>query len=406
MPNTWNCVVGSASFNYLTEAEKNSNALLLANILRGKGWNDIAIAGLFGSVSIEGIFNPGQCEVNYGVPTGNQDTSYNWGLGFIQWTKPSGGNINPLLQYAYDNNANWWDGDLQAEYLDHCDDPSYTYYLWGWLQDPDYPYTFQQFKTSMESPAQAAKVWLYNVERPGHSDSEAIRAEYAEDWYNFLRDSAYTPRLDYTGTDTSPYYTTYNPYWSWTIEDGERVWLGMNNCTAYAFGRWNELAQVSGYNTRWPLGDGANWVRDGIAKGYQSGNVPQLGAAISWKKYDGEGVLISNHVAIVEEIQYDGNGNPVSFTISQSAFNHNRPAPDRPDQRGPNQVGYNYFPWFWTDTVYMNNLDFVYGSGSFQGFLYHPSISPVPTPPIPPVPPGPSSIGRKMPFIFYLKRHI
>ena len=170
----------------------------------------------------------------------------------------------------------------------------------------------------------------------------------------------------------------------------------MNNCTAYAFGRWNELAQVTAYNTNWPTGNGCDWVRDGIAKGYSSGNVPQLGAAISWKRYE-NGVLVSNHVAIVEEIQYDANRNPVSFTISQSAFNGGQPAPGH-GPRGPQEPGYNYFPWFWTDTVYMSNLDFSYGSGSFQGFLYHPSISPVP--------PTPPSYGRKMPFIFYLKRHI
>ena len=398
---TWYSVVGSSSYTYLTQAQKEHNAMNIAVVLRALGWTDVAIAGLFGNIDYEGIFNPGQCEVDYGVPTGNNDTSYDYGLGFIQWTKTGSSTINPLLRYASDNNANWYDGDLQAGYLDKADDPTYTYGGWGWIQspyDPQYQITFTAFKSLNSSPSFAAKCWLYDVERPGNpSASENIRAQRAEEWYMFLQRSAYVPRLDYAGTDTLPYYTTYNPYWSWgTDEHGNPEWLGMNNCTAYAFGRWNELAQVTGYNTNWPTGNGADWVSDGIAKGYSSGTVPQLGAAISWKRYE-NGVLVSNHVAIVEEIQYDSNRNPVSFTISQSAFNNGQPAPGT-GSRGPQQAGYNYFPWFWTDTVYMNNLDFLYGSGSFQGFLYHPSISPVP--------PTPPTTGRKMPFIFYLKRHI
>ena len=394
----WNYVVGADSFSYLTQEEKEENALIIADILRPLGWSDAAIAGVMGNMSIEGIFNPGQGEVGYGLPSSIYDTSYAGGLGLIQWTKPSGGNINPLLRYAQTKNKEWWDGDMQVEYLDHCDDPDYTFYLWGWSTSPStaIDISFDDFK-QLTSPTYCASIWFRNVERPADpTASESLRQQYAAEWYNYITThSNYVPRLDYTGTDTSPYYTTYNPYWSWTIEEGERVWLGMNNCTAYAFGRWNELAQVSGYNTYWPLGDGADWVRDGIAKGYESGNVPRLGAAISWKKGTS-----SNHVAIVEEIQYDSNNNPVSFTISQSAFNHNTPAPGTGD-RGPDQAGYNYFPWFWTDTVYMNNLDFVYGSGSFQGFLYHPNISPSPIPPTPPTP-----TNRKMPFIFYLKRHL
>lgn len=389
---TWYYVVGSSSYNYLTTEQKQSNALLLMSKLKALGWTDIAIAGLFGNIDYEGIFNPGQCEVDYGVPSGNDDTSYDYGLGLIQWTKPSGATLNPLLHYAGDNNKNWYDGDLQAEYLDHADDYSYTYGDWGWIQKPQYPISFQQYKQLNTTPTYAAYAWVYNLERPSDPESSgATRAANAEQWYTFIQQNSYVPRLDYVGTDTLPYYREYNAYFGY---DSEGDWIGLNNCTAYAFGRWNELARVTSYNTNWPVHDGADWVSDGIAKGYQSGNVPQLGAAISWKKIVG-GELVSNHVAIVEEIQYDGNGNPVSFTISQSAFNGGRPAPDT-GERGPTQRGYNYFPWFWTDTVYMNNLDYVYGSGSFQGFLYHPSIIPTPTP-------SPATQGRKMPFIFYLR---
>lgn len=391
----WYSVVGSSDY-YLTQSEREANAATLTKILRWYGFSDIAIAGIFGNISHEGVFNPGQCEVNHGVPSGNYDTSYNYGLGFIQWTKPYAGDINPLLKYAQEQNKNWYDGDLQAEYITHADD-ALNYNLWGWQQDPAYPVTFAYFKTLNTTPTEASNIWIYNVERPGDpAATAAARATDAERWYTFIQSVVnYEPRLTYVGTDTLDYYTHWNPYWSWGIVDDETAWLGMNNCTAYAFGRWNELAQVTGFNTNWPTGNGADWVADGIAKGFDHGNVPQLGAAISWKRYEGD-KLVSNHVAIVEEIQYDSNNNPVSFTISQSAFNHNQPP-----GRGPTMRGWEGHPWFWTDTVLMSNLDFGYGAGSFQGFVYHPNIAPVPpTPPTPPTPTG----GRKMPFILYLKR--
>ena len=383
----WYYVVGDESYDYLTQAQMEYNATLLTTVLRAKGWSDIAIAGALGNIQHEGILNPGQCEVGYGVPSGNNDSSYDYGLGLIQWTKPSGGNINPLLRYASANNKNWYDGDLQAEYIDYADDYSMNYGYWGWIETSTYPVSFSDFKQLNTTPSEAAYIWLYNLERPSNPSASApTRAENAERWYSYIH---YVPRLDYTGTDTLAYYREWNPYFAY---DGEGDWIGMNNCTAYAFGRWNELARVTGYNTNWPIHDGSDWYADGVAKGFDHGTIPRLGAAISWTYPNG------GHVAIIEEIQYDSNGNPVSFTTSNSAFNGGEPAPDT-GERGPNQQGYNYFPWFYLETVYMNDLDHGNGTGSFNGFIYHPNMSP--TPPIPPAP-----LHRKMPFIFYLKRQL
>lgn len=373
MATTW--VAGN---RYLTQAEMENNAQMFYLRMTTYGFSLNAIAGMLGNIQTESGINPGIWE--------NLDP-FEGGYGLVQWT-------------PYSNYSNWagagWEnnGDKQCERINYEFANGLQYYPTG-----SHPLTAGQFKVSNDSAADLAETFLYNYERPSDpSASVAARRSQGTAWYQYLLNTvAYTPRLDYTGTDTLPYYTTYNPYWSWgTDEYGNPEWLGMNNCTAYAFGRWNELAQVTGYNTNWPVGNGADWVADGIAKGYASGTVPQLGAAISWKKVNEQGVLTSNHVAIVEEIQYDSNGNPVSFTISQSAFNNGQPAPGH-GPRGPQEPGYNFFPWFWTDTVYMNDLDYDYDPGSFQGFLYHPNISP--TPPVPPTP-----TGRRMPFIFYLKR--
>lgn len=358
--------------NYLSQSEMENNAQMFYARMTAYGFSLNAIAGMLGNIQSESGINPGIWE--------NLEP-YVGGYGLVQWTPYT--NYSDWAGSGWENN-----GDKECERINYEFVNGIQYY-----PTTSYPLSGSEYKVSTHTPEYLAEAFLYNYERPSDpSATIATRRSQARAWYDYLAGQvAYTPRLTYVGTDTLNYYTHWNPYWSLGVVDGETVWLGMNNCTAYAFGRWNELAQVTGYNENWPTGNGADWVADGIAKGFDHGNVPRLGAAISWKKG-----TESNHVAIVEEIQYDGNGNPVSFTISQSAFNHNTPKPGT-GERGPNQAGYEDFPWFWTDTVYMNNLDFLYGSGSFQGFVYHPNI--VPTPPTPPTP-----TFRKMPFIFYLKR--
>lgn len=363
MATTW-----VAKNDYLNQSEMENNAEMFYSRMISYGFSLNAIAGMLGNIQHESTINPGIWE---------SLDPYEGGYGLVQWT--------PYTNYSNWAGAGWENnGDKQCERIAYEFANGLQYY-----STDEYPLTASQFKVSDLSPEYLAEAFLANYERPGDpSASIAYRRQYARNWYNYLSATvAYTPRLEYTGTDQLPYYREWNPYFSY---DAHGDWLGMNNCTAYAFGRWNELAQVTGYNTNWPTGDGEQWYSQGIAKGFDYGNEPRLGAAISWSYPNG------GHVAIVEEIQYDNNGNIVSFTTSNSAYNGGQPAPNT-GERGPNQAGYNYFPWFYLETVYMNNLDNGYGTGSFNGFIYHPSITP--TPPIPPIP-----SGRKMPFIFYLKR--
>lgn len=381
----WYYVVGDQQYDYLTQSQMEYNATLLTIVLRAKGWTDIAIAGALGNIQHEGILNPGQCEVGSGVPSGNNDTSYTGGLGLVQWTKPSGGNINPLLRYASENNKNWYDGDLQAEYINHADD-SLNYGLWGWIQTSTYPVSFSEFKVLNTSPSNAAYIWLYNLERPANPSASApTRAQNAENWYSFIQSSSYVPRLTIGSIYSSPYYTTWNAYYP-TYQ--------MPNCTAYAFGRWNELTDTRERHSNFPTGQGCDWYPQGLNKGFTGGMIPQLGSAACWW-YEGEedGVIVpTGHVAIVEQINYDSNGNPVSFVTSNSAW-YRGSGWDEPEDD---------WPWFYLNTISMSNLDDPWGThpeGYFQGFLYNQNISPIPPSPTP-------VTHRKMPFIFYLKRHI
>lgn len=383
----WYYVVGDERYDYLTQAQMEYNAILLTTVLRAKGWTDIAIAGALGNIQHEGILNPGQCEVGRGVPSGNNDTSYDYGLGLIQWTKPSAGDINPLLRYASSQNKNWYDGDLQAEYIDYADDYSMNYGYWGWIETSAYPISFSDFKQLSTSPSNAAYIWLYNLERPNDpSGSAPTRAQNAENWYQFIQQASYTPRLEMGNIYSSPYYTTWDAYYP-TYQ--------MPNCTAYCYGRWNELCDYRESHNRFPTGMGYQWYSQGIAKGFTGGTVPQLGAVACWD-YMGidEGEYThTGHVAVVEQINYDANRNPVSIVTSNSAWWR-----DEDEGIGTPTEGY---PYFYTETINLSSINDPWGrdQSQFLGFLYNENIIPVP-----PVPPTPTH--RKMPFIFYLKRHI
>lgn len=180
----------------------------------------------------------------------------------------------------------------------------------------------------------------------------------------------YYPRLDYNGTDTLDYYTTANPFFTsyeFNPDTGNYEWLWMPNCTAYAFGRWNELAQEHNYNTRWPLGDGESWYSSCQSKGYPvSQTLPLLGAAMCWTYNDGSP---GGHVAIIEEITYDSNNQPLTITTSNSAWNGYQP-PRYPQ---------NAFPWFYLEHISMSNLNHHTGQ-LFLGFCYHPDLDPAPIP--------------------------
>lgn len=369
---------------YLSDAEMRNNAEMFYDAMHNLGFSLNAIAGILGNAQTESGINPGIWE---------SLDPFNGGYGLLQWT-------------PYTNYSNWAGTGWQDNGQKECERIQYEF-LNGIQYYPtvSYPMLALEFMTSLDSPEDLAETFLYNYERPADpSSSVNARRTQARAWFDYLTVYSYTPRLTYTGTDSSPYYTIWNPYWSWgTDAHGNPTWLGMNNCTAYAFGRWNEIAQVTGFNYNWPTGNGEDWYSQGIAKGFAYGNVPQLGAAISWS-YPGGG-----HVAVVEQINYDAQGNPTSFVTSNSAYNHGQPKPGT-GSRGPNQAGYNDFPWFYLETVDMNNLDNGYGTGSYNGFIYHPNIhstpvppGPPPTPPTPPTPPAPYT-GSKMPFMLYLKR--
>ena len=176
----------------------------------------------------------------------------------------------------------------------------------------------------------------------------------------------FTPRLNYNGTDTLDYYTTANPFYTayeYNPDTGVYEWLWMPNCTAYAFGRFNELAQEHNLNYRWPTGNGDSWYAAAPGKGLQRGQVPALGAAMCWSYTNDPDA--GGHVAIIERMDYNAFNVLTNIVISNSAFNHYDP-PRYPQ---------NAFPWFYLENVDPNNLNH-YANWHFNGFVYHPNYPP------------------------------
>mgnify|MGYP003602314787 CR=1 FL=1 len=162
----------------------------------------------------------------------------------------------------------------------------------------------------------------------------------------------FTPRLTSDGMLNNPYWYADNPFY--------QAGYGLPNCTCYAWGRWYEITGKS--PDKLPLGDAKTWYADAQANGLSVGGVPQLGAILC-TYYDNGG-----HVAVVEEIR----GNEI--TISNSGY--------------PST-------YFWIEDLQPPYLAPWTPSGAYvQGFIY------LADSPIPPVPTN----GRKMPFIYYMKR--
>ena len=359
MATTW-----VADNRYLNQAEMENNAQLFYLRMHNYQFSLNAIAGILGNAQHESSINPGIWE---------SLDPYEGGYGLLQWT--------PYTKYSDWAGSGWQNnGDKECERIAYEFANGIQYY-----PTESYPMTAQQFRTSNASAADLAEVFLYNYERPGDpSASVASRRQYATNWYNYLLQTvAYTPRLSIGDIYSSPYYTTWDAYYP-TYQ--------MPNCTAYVYGRWNELCDYRERHNRFPVRMGYQWYSDGLALGFTGGMTPVLGAVACWD-YMGwdEGVYThTGHVAVVEQINYDSNGNPVSIVTSNSAWYR-----DEHDQPGTPHDG---FPYFYTETIPLSSINDPWGrdGSTFQGFLYNQNIVPVP--------PTPTPTGRRMPFIFYLKR--
>ena len=153
----------------------------------------------------------------------------------------------------------------------------------------------------------------------------------------------FIPRLTAPAED-DPYYTVYSPYWQGGV--------GMPNCTAYSYGRINELKQVASYadaltRTHLSRRNARKWWDEN--DGYARGQDPQVGAVAVF-----EGIARTpqgdtyGHVMVVEQ----ADGDTVTLSGSDADV----------DGSGGR--------YFYVDTMAMDGLHDPSYHGGLIGFIY------------------------------------
>jgi len=151
----------------------------------------------------------------------------------------------------------------------------------------------------------------------------------------------FNPRLTTPSSSNKYYNSNMNPF----VPAGYGMFQNNGNCTAYAYGRFMEEANMSKCNLS--TANAEKWYTKN--DGYKRGQSPKLGAVACW---EGKGSA-AGHVAIVEQINSDG-----SITLSNSGWH--------------------------SSLFYLTRIRPPYNIGSgyrFQGFIYNPTeFDPSPTP--------------------------
>ena len=169
---TWEWIKGN---RYLSQEERDNNAVITAAYLTTKGWNRNAISGLLGNFWRESTINPGIWQDLIIDPSG--------GYGLAQWT--------PSTKWTNYANSQGWNIDDGYKQLDFIDlDP-----LGEYIPTGTYPETLAQYKVSNNSPEDCASAWLYNYERAGVV-AEQERREWARYYYNLLENIPTLPPVE------------------------------------------------------------------------------------------------------------------------------------------------------------------------------------------------------------------
>lgn len=143
---TW--VVGN---RYLSQAEQDNNAQIVATWCINRGWSKNAICGMLGNMARESNVNPGLWQ-SLIVGSGGGG-----GFGLVQWTPWTN-----FTNWADSQGYEWTDGYAQLEWIDVQTVPAGQ-----WIPTSSYPISFDEFKTSNNNIEWLVYAFLKNFERAG-----------------------------------------------------------------------------------------------------------------------------------------------------------------------------------------------------------------------------------------------
>lgn len=157
---------------YLTMPQMQGNALEIYTFFAARGWTLNAIAGMCGNMQSESNINPAIWQdLIYG--------NYSGGYGLVQWTPATN-----YTNWASVNGYDITDPIGQMIWIDTLSASSGQ-----WIPTSGYPLSWDNFKTSTESPEYLASAFLKNFERAG-VEVESARRSQARYWYDYLNQYA------------------------------------------------------------------------------------------------------------------------------------------------------------------------------------------------------------------------
>ncbi|WP_409373733.1 phage tail tip lysozyme [Streptococcus suis] len=290
------------------------------------GLTDKGLAAMLGNFATESNINPKRAEGDYLTPPVGASASswddeawlslggpaiYNGGytniihrgLGLGQWTDTADGSVRHtlLLNYAKSKNKKWHDLELQLDFMLEGDSPYYIFIA-------------KEILTSNDDVETLTKRFLNNWE--GNAGDKLLERQHnAKQIYAFLTQpilgggqiaSSWNFPEEYRSKVTNPPTQK-----AMTTQAGSGYPVGQ--CTWYAYNRLVELGTIKDLSgTYGYLGNGQDWVRNLVTRGWKFSNIPKKGAVVSVLGGFGGMPLQYGHVAIVEHVNPDG-----TFLVSE-----------------------------------------------------------------------------------------
>ena len=226
------------------------------------------------------------------------------GLGLGQWTDTGDGSVRHtlLLQYAQQKGRKWYDLELQIDFIFHGDAPYYREIARDILtSNDDVESLTERFLVRWEGNSgdkllerqnNAKQVAQFLKNPVGGSSSLVASWNFPEAYRNKI--SNFPSEATVSSTAQGSGYP-------------------IGQCTWYAYNRLVELGSITDLSGAFGyLGNGQDWVRNLIAKGWRFSNAPIKGAVVSTVGgFDGTPAQYG-HVGIVEAVNQDG-----TFLVSE-----------------------------------------------------------------------------------------